>query len=257
MVFCALVRADTQGPAPQFTAQTLDGETYNNASLRGRVVLLQFWATACPDCRNDQAAVDNIERMYAGQGLVVLAVDVGESEATVKNYLRANPRSSPIVVNTGGGLASRFGAHTFPYYVVIDSQGNIAGTQSGPTGERSLRKLLGDGGLSLQADVQEVGDEGVIMSRGPGGAAVIDVPAGQSSRPQKRVPKTIFVFANGDQLEADRYTIDPTTLRVVVNGQKRTIALSELDLNATMAVNRQRGVDLMIPKKTNEVFVTF
>jgi thiol-disulfide isomerase/thioredoxin len=249
--------ADTQGPAPQFTAQTLDGDTFNNASLRGRVTLLQFWATQCPDCRLDQAAVDNIERMYAGQGLVVLAVDAGESEATVRNYLRANPRSARVVVNPSGALATRFGAHTFPYYVVIDSQGNIAGTQTGPGGVSSLRKLLSAGGLSLQAEVQDVGDETVITSRGPDGAAVIDVPTGQNARPEKRVPKTVFVFANGGQIEADRYTIDPTSLHVVVNGEKRTIALSELDLKATMAVNRQRGVDLIIPKKSDEVFVTF
>jgi hypothetical protein len=140
---------------------------------------------------------------------------------------------------------------------VIDSQGNIAGTQTGPGGVSSLRKLLSAGGLSLQAEVQDVGDETVITSRGPDGAAVIDVPTGQNARPEKRVPKTVFVFANGGQIEADRYTIDPTSLHVVVNGEKRTIALSELDLKATMAVNHQRGVDLIIPKKSDEVFVTF
>jgi thiol-disulfide isomerase/thioredoxin len=259
MVFCAfaVARADTPGPSPQFTVQTLDGDTFNNAALRGRVILLQFWATQCSECRADQAALDDVERMYAGQGLVVLAIDVGESETSVKNYLRASPRSVRIVVNAGNSLAARFGVQSFPYYVAIDSQGNIVGTQTGAGGVAGLRRLLGLAGLSLQADVQDVGEQSAVVSRGLDGAAVIEVPAGQSARPERRIPKTIFVFANGNQLEADRYTIDPTSLHVVVNGQKRTIALSELDLNATIAVNRQRGVDLTIPKKSNEVFVTF
>lgn len=257
IIFCVLVRADTQGPAPQFTAQTLDGETFNNASLRGRVILLQFWATQCPECRADQAVLDDVERMYAGQGLVVLAIDVGESETSVKNYLRANPRSVRIVVNAGNSLSARFGVQSFPYYVAIDSQGNIVGTQTGAGGVAGLRRLLGLAGLSLQADVQDVNEGHAVVSRGTDGAAVIDVPSAQNTRPAKRVPKTIFVFAKGGQIEADRYTIDPTALHVVVNGQKRTIALSELDLNATVAVNRQRGVDLIIPKKSDEVFVTF
>ena len=52
IVLCVLVSADTRGPAPQFTVQTLDGETFTNASIRGRVTLLDFWATWCPVCRS-------------------------------------------------------------------------------------------------------------------------------------------------------------------------------------------------------------
>jgi thiol-disulfide isomerase/thioredoxin len=134
-VLCAFVRADTRGPAPQFTAQTLDGETFTNAPLSGTVTLLQFWVTWCPCCRRDQSAVDNIERVFADKRLMVLAVDVGESETTVRTYPQGNPRSCRVVVNEGAKLGARFGAHGFSYYVLIVGEGNIAGTQGGADGE--------------------------------------------------------------------------------------------------------------------------
>ncbi len=257
IVLCAPVTADTQGPAPQFAVQTLGGETFTNTSLSGRVTLLQFWATWCPYCRRDQPAVDNIERIFADKGLIVLAVDVNEPETTVRKYLESNPRSCRIVLNDGASLAARFGAHGFPYYVLIDGNGNIAGTQRGAGGEASLRHLLSSVGLSQHSDKLDAGHQDSVVSPGIGKSKVITVPGAQSSLPPKPVPKTIFVFADGSRLEADRYTIDAISLHVMVDGQWRTIALSTLDLKATLAVNHDRGVDLNIPKNRSEIFLAF
>jgi thiol-disulfide isomerase/thioredoxin len=256
-ILCAFARADTRGPAPQFTAQALDGETFTNASLRGGVILLQFWATWCQYCRRDQPVVDNIERMFADQGLTVLAVDVGESETTVRTYLQANPRSCPVVVNDGAKLASQFGAHGFPYYVVIDGEGNVAGTQGGAGGETSLRHLLSRAGLSLRSGKPDAGNQNSGASARIGKSTMIEVPGAQNALPPKPSPKTIFVFANGDRFETDHYTLYPTFLNVVRDGKQLTIALSALDINATIAVNHERGIDLKIPKSRSEVFVAF
>ncbi len=257
MVLCALVSADTRGPAPQFTAQTLDGETFSNASLSGRVTLLQFWATWCPVCKEDQSAVDNIQSMFADQGLTVIAIDVGESEATVRAYLQASPRSCSVVVDSAHSLAARFGAHGYPYYVLIDSQGNIAGTQSGGGGEALLQHLLRRAGLSLRSEKPDVGNQKLAASPGIGRSALIEAPGGPSALPATPAPKTIFVFANGERLEADHYTLDATLLHVTVGGLQRTIALSALDIKTTIAVNRERGIDLKFPKTRSEVYVTF
>jgi thiol-disulfide isomerase/thioredoxin len=77
------VSANDREPAPSFTAKTLAGEKLTNDSLKGKVVLLQFWATWCGYCRREQPVVDRIEREFADQGLVVLAVNVGESRKAV------------------------------------------------------------------------------------------------------------------------------------------------------------------------------
>ena len=79
--------------APVFHAKSMDGEKFSNASLKGKVVLLQFWATWCKYCRGDQQVVDEIAREFADRGLVVLAVDVNESKKTVKKYLEQAPRN--------------------------------------------------------------------------------------------------------------------------------------------------------------------
>jgi hypothetical protein len=73
----------------------------------------------------------------------------------------------------------------------------------------------------------------------------------------KPVPKSVFVLANGERLEADHYTLDAGFLHVAVGGAQRTIALSALDMKATTAANRERGIDFKIPQSRSEVFLAF
>lgn len=141
---------DKPEPAPQFTAKTLTGEKFTNETVKGKVVLLQFWTTWCPYCRREQPLVDEIHKEFAGKGLVVLAVDVGESKKKVKKYLEENPRTCPIVLTEDTNLAARFAATSYPVYAVIDRDGNITGIQRGAGGERALRGLLSRAGLESE-----------------------------------------------------------------------------------------------------------
>ena len=134
-------------PAPRFYATTLDGEKYSNDSVKGKVVLLQFWATWCKYCRGDQPVVDALARDFADRGLVVLAIDMGESKKTVKKYLSEMPRASKVVLMQDTNLAAMYAAKSYPLYVLIDRDGNVAGTQKGAGGERALRNLLSRAGL--------------------------------------------------------------------------------------------------------------
>ena len=139
---CAFAGSDDGDPAPRFHAKTLTGETFTNESAKGKVVLLQFWTTWCPYCRGEQTLVDDIDHEFADKGLVVLAIDVGESKKTVRKYLADHPRSCRIVLNDDTNLAAMYAANVYPIYVVIDRDGDVAGTQRGASGERGLRHLL-------------------------------------------------------------------------------------------------------------------
>src|SRR5215467_12941216 len=88
-----LAGSKAKEPAPRFTATATTGEKFNNDSIKGKVVLLEFWTTWCGYCADEAPFVDKIGKEYAGKGLIVLAVNVGESKKTVKKYLEQHPRS--------------------------------------------------------------------------------------------------------------------------------------------------------------------
>ena len=140
---------DARQPAPQFNAMTLQGERFTNESLKGKVVLLQFWTTWCRYCRRDQDAVDSLVK-FEGKGLVILAVNAGESRKKVKQYLEQSPRACKVVVSEDTNLAAIFAADGFPLYVLIDREGKIVDRQEGAGGEAALRQLLARADLKTE-----------------------------------------------------------------------------------------------------------
>jgi thiol-disulfide isomerase/thioredoxin len=143
----ALAGPKDKEPAPRFNATTTTGEKFTNESVKGKVVLLEFWTTWCGFCADEAAFVDKIGHELAGKGLLLLAINVGESKKTVKKYLEQHPRNCKIVMMEDTNLAAMYQATVYPIYVVIDRDGNIAATQRGAGGEDALRKLLARGGL--------------------------------------------------------------------------------------------------------------
>ena len=141
---------ETGQPAPRFRAKTMAGDQFNNASVKGKVVLFEFWTTWCKYCEEEAELVDDIAKEFSGKGLIVLAVDVAESDRTVKKYLVAHPRSVPIVLTKDTNLAAMYNAQSYPIYVVIDREGNIAGEQRGAAGERALRRMLRRAGMEAE-----------------------------------------------------------------------------------------------------------
>jgi len=156
LLACALLTANAaRETAPRFHATTTSGEKFTNESIKGKVVLFEFWATWCGYCDHEAPYVDQIAKEVAAKGLIVLAIDVGESKKTVKRYLEAHPRGVPIVLMEDTNLAAMYQANVYPIYVLIDRDGTIAGTQRGAAGEQALRRLLmrtGLGGSSTDSD---------------------------------------------------------------------------------------------------------
>jgi thiol-disulfide isomerase/thioredoxin len=253
-LFTTFVFAAAGKQAPSIATRTLDGGTFTNASLRGRITLLQIWATWCPYCRRDQAAVDRLERMYSSEGLQVLAIDTGESETKVRNYLRENPRSCRIALDEDKSTSASFGSHGLPYYVLIDEAGKILGTQNGSGGEESLQELLSRAGLSNGPGRSRRANQ---EQTAPGKARVIEAPRVEREIPPRPNPKTIFVLATGVRLELAAYKIEAGVLHTTVDGQQRSIPLSTLNMNATTAANRERGIELKLPASRSEVLLSF
>jgi thiol-disulfide isomerase/thioredoxin len=141
---------DDNQPAPRFRAKTLTGENFNNDSVKGKVVLFEFWTTWCSYCRDEEALVEKIDKEFSSKGLLVLAIDVAESKKTVKKYLEQHPRSCRIVLTEDTNLAAMYQANSYPIYVAIDRDGKIAGEYRGAGGEKRLRALLASAGMESE-----------------------------------------------------------------------------------------------------------
>jgi thiol-disulfide isomerase/thioredoxin len=224
------------------------------------VTLLQFWTTWCPYCRRDQPVLENITRDFSGEGLVILAVDVQESGETVKKYLEEHTRSCHIVLTEDTNLVAEFNPKSFPLYVLIDRDGNIAGTQEGAGGDAAMRGLLshaGLGGPPVNATHHNDPHTSIPTNTYHGSPKLLEVPGGQIALPPKSLPPTVFVLTNGERLEAHHYAINAGSLRITTEGNQRTIPLGEVDLKATIAANHERGIDLKIPTHPGEISLGF
>jgi len=142
-------------PAPRFNATTTGGEKFNNASIKGKVVLLEFWTTWCTYCEVERPFVERLNEEFGNKDLIILAVNVGEPKKMVKKYMEEHPRKTRIVLTGDTNLAAMYAANSYPIYVVIDREGNIAGKQDGAAGESALRDLVASGGLEGMKDDSE------------------------------------------------------------------------------------------------------
>ncbi len=154
----ALAGSATKEPAPRFNARSLDGEKFDNQSIKGKVVLLEFWTTWCHFCEEEAPLVEKLSHEFSDRGLTVLAINVGESKKTVKKYLEAHPRTCRVVLTDDTNLAAMYQATVYPIYVVIDRDGNVAKTQRGAGGETALRRSLALAGLRSPGDTNAYPD---------------------------------------------------------------------------------------------------
>ena len=138
---------DPGQPMPHFVVKTLDGERITNDSAKGKVLLIEFWATWCPPCKSDQPVVEDLLKEFEKDGLIVLAVNMGEPRRKGKKYLEQSPRAAKIALAQDTTLAAICDANAYPLYVLVNRDGDIAGVQRGAGGERALRHLLAKAGL--------------------------------------------------------------------------------------------------------------
>jgi len=129
-------------PMPRFQAKSLDGQIYTRENLKGKVVLLQHWATWCGYCRKDEPAVEQILKDHAKDGLIVLAINAAEPKAKVLDYLKEHPRTAKIVLTPETNLARIFDGAGVPAYILIDRESNVAAMQPGSGGLMALREML-------------------------------------------------------------------------------------------------------------------
>jgi peroxiredoxin len=135
-----------QRSAAAFTLQDMDGETWDSKSLRGKVLLLSFWSTSCPPCREEMPDLERIYRRFRGQGLIVLAIS-GDQPADLRQYLGEQKLSFPLLLDPNDRVKERFRVGAIPKTFIYDREGHLAGqTLDRPTTFGWI-ELLGLAGL--------------------------------------------------------------------------------------------------------------
>ncbi len=134
-------------PAPAWELKDLDGKTVKMADYKGKVVILDFWATWCPPCKKEIPGFINLQKKYGDKGLVVVGVSLDEGgPAVVKPFAQKMGINYPLVMGDQKTAAAFGGIEAIPTTFVIDRDGNVVTGHQGyadeATFESEIKPLL-------------------------------------------------------------------------------------------------------------------
>ena len=119
-------------PAPDFQFQNSDGQAVSLSDLRGKPVLMNFWATWCPSCRSQLLYMQEKYEEWSGKGLMLLAVNVGESPSRVGSFMQSYNLSLPVLLDINEVIAWKYNIIGYPTTFFIDKDGIIQAVKIGP-----------------------------------------------------------------------------------------------------------------------------
>jgi peroxiredoxin len=128
-----------------FALTSMDGKTYSLEGLRGKVVLLNFWATWCPPCRKEMPDMETLSRRFK-EKLVVLAVSDEERE-TVAGFLAKQHYTFPVLLDPGRKVNDAFGVEGIPKSFIFDAEGKLVAQAIDMRSERQFLELLKSAGI--------------------------------------------------------------------------------------------------------------
>lgn len=158
-------------PAPAFTLRTLDGKPVSLATLKGKVVILDFWATWCPPCRAGLPILERVAEDYRDKDVVFYAVNCGEQAREVKAFLQQSGLEIPIALDTSKAVARKYLMTAIPQTVVIDKEGVVQVVHIGLSSSleqmmhRNLDALLAGQSLWQDDDARDQEDGAVVQER--------------------------------------------------------------------------------------------
>ncbi len=131
-------------PAPQATLKALGGDDFDIASLKGKVVLLDFWATWCGPCVISLPKVTEVANSFADQDLVFYAVNLREPVEKITKFLGKKGIKPPVATDRWGKAGQAFGVRGIPHSVLIDKKGVVRHVHVGfmPGMEKTLKKEI-------------------------------------------------------------------------------------------------------------------
>lgn len=131
--------------APDFELKTLKGETVRLSDYVEKKVILNFWATWCPPCKEEVPHMQKIYEEYKNQGIEILAVNVtnkDKGEEVVAQFVKEHGLTFEVLLDEEGFVASKYQVFTLPTTYMIDTKGNMIDIIEGPMNEALLKELI-------------------------------------------------------------------------------------------------------------------
>ena len=125
------------GPAPDFTLQTFDARTIKLSDLRGKVVVINFWASWCVPCRDEAPFLEKTWRQYKDREVVFLGVDWVDPEPDAKAYIKEFNITYPNGPDLGSAISPLYRIKGVPETYFVGRDGKLAGNSLGPIGRNS------------------------------------------------------------------------------------------------------------------------
>ena len=137
-----------RGQAPDFTLTTFDGQTITLSALRGQVVIINFWASWCPPCREEAPYLEQTWRKYRDQGVVFLGVDYVDTEPEALAYIAEFDITYPNGPDIGTRIAQAYNIQGVPETFYVAKDGTLRGMHIGPLQppelDRKIKELLAE-----------------------------------------------------------------------------------------------------------------
>ena len=136
-------RADLTGkPAPELVLTDLNGKKHSLGNLKGKVVLIDFWASWCPPCRRELPHIQRIHEELGPKGVVVLSVNAEEDDAKLKEFLKEQKVTFPVLRDTERKASAAFSVTAIPRVLIIGKDGTVAADFTGMKSEEELKEAL-------------------------------------------------------------------------------------------------------------------
>jgi len=148
-------------PAPDFTAELLDGTPWKLSQQQGKVVVLDFWATWCGPCIEAMPVIAEVTESFAEQDVVLYTINIGESAEEIQAFLQRLEIEVPVLLDPEAKLADTYAAEAIPQTVLIGKDGRIEAVHVGYSGLDALKqeltgqlKTLADGGHLTEPETE-------------------------------------------------------------------------------------------------------
>ena len=130
--------------APDFTVQTLGGQTYKLSDFRGQPVWINFWASWCPPCRAENPDIQAVYEANKADGLVVLGIAIGEDDGTVRGYVDRTGLTYDIGLDRGTDIAAKYRIVGIPTHYLIDRDGILREWRIGSMSKKTMEKKVAE-----------------------------------------------------------------------------------------------------------------